>query len=67
MNSSPSNSKVFCCYRVATACALLYVFPHRCCLNLVLFGISAAEQQRTDLEKSYHLPDGLTLRDGETT
>ncbi|KAL8432280.1 hypothetical protein Efla_000864 [Eimeria flavescens] len=27
----------------------------------------AAEQQRTDLEKSYHLPDGLTLRDGETT
>ncbi|KAL8434177.1 hypothetical protein ACSSS7_003317 [Eimeria intestinalis] len=27
----------------------------------------ATEQQRTDLEKSYHLPDGLTLRDGETT
>lgn len=27
----------------------------------------ASEQQRTDLEKSYHLPDGLTLRDGETT
>lgn len=27
----------------------------------------ANEQQRTDLEKSYHLPDGLTLRDGETT
>ncbi|CDJ57141.1 actin, putative [Eimeria maxima] len=27
----------------------------------------ASDQQRTDLDRTYHLPDGLTLRDGETT
>ncbi|CDJ45417.1 actin, putative [Eimeria tenella] len=27
----------------------------------------ASDQQRTDLERTYRLPDGLTLRDGETT
>ncbi|CDJ48094.1 actin, putative [Eimeria brunetti] len=27
----------------------------------------ASDQQRTDLDRTYRLPDGLTLRDGETT
>ncbi|PHJ15070.1 actin like protein alp1 [Cystoisospora suis] len=27
----------------------------------------AEDQNREDLEKTYHLPDGLTLRDGVTT